>query len=96
MSDVEVQKPAFNRYVLGNAPVEKLASGFRWVEGPVWFGDGVHCVSPSGELLGKILIPETVSNVCSGGRPDAKNRLFICASTSVYSVILNRSGVQRP
>lgn len=27
---------------MGNAPVEKLASGFRWVEGPVWFGDAGH------------------------------------------------------
>ena len=45
-------------------------------------------------LLGKILTPELVSNVCFGGR--AKHQLFITATTSVYAIILNRQGVQRP
>ena len=31
--------PSFARYRLMNAPVEKLAGGTRWGEGPVWFGD---------------------------------------------------------
>jgi len=44
--------------------------------------------------MGKIFVPELVSNICFGGR--AKNRLFITASTSIYSVILNRRGVQWP
>jgi len=44
--------------------------------------------------MGKILVPETVSNICFGGH--AKNRLFITATTSLYSVILNRRGVQVP
>lgn len=56
--------------------------------------DGVHCIGPDGRLLGKILVPEVVSNICFGGR--AKHRLFITATTSVYSVILNRRGVQWP
>jgi gluconolactonase len=56
MNDVEIIDPRFASYVMGNAPLEKLATGFRWVEGPVWTsaGDGVHCVSPEGTLLGKI------------------------------------------
>ncbi|MCB1717634.1 MAG: SMP-30/gluconolactonase/LRE family protein, partial [Candidatus Competibacteraceae bacterium] len=29
----------FNKYRIGNAAVERLATGFRWAEGPVWFGD---------------------------------------------------------
>lgn len=81
------------------APDAGVADGFRCdTDGNVWTsaGDGVHCVSADAELLGKILIPETVANVCFGGRADAKNRLFICASTSVYSVFLNRSGCQTP
>lgn len=56
--------------------------------------DGVHCLSAEGELMGKIFVPETVSNICFGGR--AKNRLFITATTSVYSVILNQRGMQWP
>lgn len=54
-------------------------------------GDGVHCYAPEdGALLGKIRIPEVVSNcVFGGGR---RNRLFITASTSLYAVYLNRRG----
>ena len=73
------------------------ADGFRLdADGNIWSSaaDGVHCISPDGNLLGKILVPELVSNVCFGGR--AKHRLFITATTSVYSVVLNRRGIQRP
>lgn len=73
------------------------ADGIRVdTDGNVWSSaeDGVHCIAPDGRLLGKILVPERVSNLCFGGR--AKHRLFITATTSVYSVILNRRGVQWP
>jgi len=75
------------------------ADGFRADEdGNIWTsaGDGVHAVSPSGELLGKIKIPEVVANVTFGGRPGARNRLFICGTTSIYAVYLNRRGAQTP
>jgi gluconolactonase len=39
LSFFEVIDPAFSQYVLGNAPVKRIAEGFDWVEGPVWFGD---------------------------------------------------------
>ena len=70
-----------------------LADGFRCdVHGNLWTsaGDGVHCLSPEGELLGKVRVPEIVSNVCFGGR--ARHRLFITATTSVYSVALATRG----
>ena len=73
------------------------ADGFRVdTDGNIWSSaaDGVHCINPDGILLGKILVPEIVSNVCFGGR--AKHQLFITATTSVYSVILNRVGAVRP
>lgn len=65
-------------------------------DGNLWSSaaDGVHCIAPDGHLMGKVLVPEVVSNICFGGR--AKNRLFITATTSLYSVILNRQGLQRP
>ena len=44
--------------------------------------DGVHCISPSDELLGKVLVPELVSIVCFGERHGST--LFITATTSVY------------
>jgi gluconolactonase len=49
-------------------------------------GDGVHCIAPDGHRLGKILVPELVSNLCFGGRHG--HRLFITATTSIYSVSL--------
>jgi gluconolactonase len=73
------------------------ADGIRVdTDGNLWSsaGDGVHCIAPDGALLGKVLVPEVVSNICFGGR--AKHQLFITATTSVYSVILNRAGAQRP
>ncbi len=73
------------------------ADGFRVdSDGNVWSSaaDGVHCISPSGELLGKVLVPELVSNVCFGGRHGST--LFITATTSVYSIALNREGARRP
>ena len=37
---VEVLHPSFAKYKLGNAAIERLWTGARWAEGPVWFGDG--------------------------------------------------------
>lgn len=39
MGDFEILDPRFRSMVLPNAPLEKLADGFRWLEGPVWFAD---------------------------------------------------------
>lgn len=65
-------------------------------EGNLWSsaGDGVHCLAPDGTLLGKIKVPEIVSNLCFGGR--AKQQLFITATTSLYVISLNRAGAQWP
>ncbi len=73
------------------------ADGMRMdSEGNLWSsaGDGVHCLAPDGTLLGKIRVPEIVSNLCFGGR--AKHRLFMTGTTSLYSVVLNRRGAQSP
>ncbi|AWN52501.1 SMP-30/gluconolactonase/LRE family protein [Methylobacterium sp. 17Sr1-1] len=65
-------------------------------DGNVWSsaGDGVHCISPEGKLMGKILVPHTVSNLTFGG--PTKNRLFIGGSHTLYSIFLDRRGVQTP
>ncbi|VVT27931.1 Gluconolactonase [Hoeflea sp. EC-HK425] len=71
-----------------------LFDGFRVdTNGNLWSSaaDGVHCFSPSGELLGKILVPEVVANVCFFG--PKRNRLAICATTSVYSIYVNARGL---
>jgi gluconolactonase len=64
--------------------------------GNIWSsaGDGVHCISPEGELLGKIQVGTTVSNMAFGGRH--RSRLFICAGTMLYALYTNTRGAVRP
>lgn len=74
-----------------------LPDGFRFdIAGNLWTsaGDGVHCFSPEGTLLGKIKIPQTVANLTFGG--PRRNRLFITASKSLYSIYVATIGVQYP
>jgi len=74
-----------------------LFDGFRLdMSGNVWTsaGDGVHCFAPDGTLIGKIKVPEVVANVCFGG--PKRNRLFICGTTSLYSIYVNAAGALRP
>jgi gluconolactonase len=74
-----------------------LFDGFRVdIHGNIWSsaGDGVHCYTPEGALIGKILTDETVANVEFGGIK--RNRLFICATTTLRAVYLNTQGAQRP
>ena len=56
--------------------------------------DGVHCYSPDGMLLGQIHLPEGCANLCFGGRK--KNRLFMTATSSLYSVYVEAQGAQQP
>lgn len=60
--------------------------------GRVWTSarDGVHCYDPDGTLIGKIRIPEPVSNLEFGG--EKRNRLFITATSSLYSIYLTVRG----
>jgi gluconolactonase len=69
------------------------ADGFRVDEhGNLWCGaaDGVHVIAPDGTLLGKVLVPKRVSNVCFGDRYGS--RLFLCASTALYALFTNTRG----
>jgi gluconolactonase len=80
-----------------------LTDGIRVdTDGNVWASmgwgdpnqDGVRCYLPSGELIGKIHLPEVCANLCFGGRH--KNRHFMCASTSVYALYVDARGAARP
>ncbi len=74
-----------------------FADGFRCDEhGNLWCsaGDGVHCLSPDGRLLGRIRVPAIVSNVAFGGL--SRDRLFICASETLFSIFLNVRGAVWP
>jgi gluconolactonase len=56
--------------------------------------DGVHCFAPDGTLIGRIHLPEGCSNLCFGGAK--RNRLFMTASQSLYSLYVDAIGALRP
>jgi gluconolactonase len=64
--------------------------------GRIWAAahDGLHCFDPDGTLLGKLHVPEIVSNLTFGG--PRRNDLFITATSSVYSLRLNLCGAHYP
>ncbi|CAO3428726.1 Gluconolactonase (EC 3.1.1.17) [Azospirillum endophyticum] len=73
-----------------------VPDGFRVdVEGNVWTSarDGVLCYAPDGALLGKILIPQMVSNLTFGGV--RRNQLFITATSTLYTLNLGIAGAGR-
>ena len=75
------------------------ADGVRCdVDGNVWAGagwggdgfDGVHVFAPDGAQIGFVKLPEICSNLCFGG--PKRNRLFMTASQSVYSLYVETQG----
>jgi gluconolactonase len=68
------------------------------IDGNLWCGwgmgaeglDGVSIFNPEGKLIGRIDLPERCANLCFGGRH--RNRLFMAASTSIYSLFVNTQG----
>jgi gluconolactonase len=75
-----------------------LADGIRAdIDGNIWAGanggagyDGVHVLSPAGQCIGAILLPEICANICFGG--PLRNRLFMAASQSLYSIYVGTRG----
>lgn len=83
----------------GLLPGRGLVDGIRtdtdgnlWGAGG-WVGegyDGVHVIAPDGVRIGIIRLPEIGGNLCFGG--SKRNRLFVAASQSIYSVYVNAQG----
>ncbi len=89
-----------NRRTLIDAGPKGTPDGLRVdVDGNLWCGwgmgeaglDGVHVFNPEGKLIGRIDLPERCANLCFGGVH--RNRLFMAASTSLYSLYVNTQGV---
>ncbi len=85
--------------VLIDAGPNGTPDGFRVdVDGNLWCGwgmgsaalDGVMVFSPAGKPIGRIALPERCANVCFGGRN--RDRLFMAASRSLYSIYVNTQG----
>jgi len=77
----EAIKPPFN------AAVERLAAGFRWAEGPVWFGDGRYLLwsdIPNNRIMrwdeetGACAVFRKPSNHSNGNTRDRQGRLVTC------------------
>jgi gluconolactonase len=84
---VEIVDPSFARYRLSTASVERLATGCRWSEGPVWFGDA-RCLLwsdiPNNRILrwdeetGMVTPFRKPSNYANGNTRDRQGRLVTC------------------
>ena len=88
---VRVIDPSFNRYRLGLAKVERIASGMRWTEGPVWFGDGRYLLwsdIPNNRIVkweeetGAVSVFRKPSNNGNGNTRDRQGRLLTCEHDS--------------
>jgi gluconolactonase len=86
--------------VLFTAEPGGTPDGFRVdIDGNLWMGwgmgtealDGVNIFNAEGKQIGRIDLPERCANLCFGGV--LRNRLFMAASTSVYSIYVNTQGV---
>jgi gluconolactonase len=84
---VEVIDPRFAKYKVGNAAVERLYTGARWAEGPVWFADGRYLLFsdiPNNRMLrwledtGEVSVFRTPSNYSNGNFRDRQGRLLTC------------------
>jgi gluconolactonase len=84
---VRVLDPRFEPYRLHNAAVERIATGCRWAEGPVWFGDH-RCLLwsdiPNDRMLrwdeasGGVTVFRSPSNNANGHTRDRQGRLVSC------------------
>src|SRR4030095_12450215 len=84
---VKAVDPSFNRYRLGLAKVERIASNCRWNEGPVWFGDGRYLLwsdIPNKRIIrwdeetGAVSVFRKPSNNANGNTRDRQGRLLSC------------------
>ncbi len=85
--DVITLDDRFNRYRLMNAAVERLFTGTRWGEGPVWFGDARQLLwsdIPNQRILrwdeetGAVSVFRKPSNHANGNTRDRQGRLITC------------------
>lgn len=79
--------PRFDEYKLPLAAVERLATGCRWSEGPVWFGDARYLLwsdIPNNrimrwdEVTGQVSVYREPSNFANGQTRDRQGRLITC------------------
>ena len=84
---VEILDERFAQYRIFSAAVERLYTGCRWAEGPVWFGDGRYLLwsdIPNNRILkweeetGAVSVFRKPSNFANGNTRDRQGRLVTC------------------
>ncbi|WP_082016714.1 SMP-30/gluconolactonase/LRE family protein [Cupriavidus sp. IDO] len=84
---VQVLDPEFEKYRIAYAAVERIATGFRWAEGPVWFGDGRFLLwsdIPNNRMMkweeetGAVSVYRQPSGYANGNTRDRQGRLITC------------------
>jgi len=84
---IEILDPSFKPYKLNAAAVERLHTGSRWAEGPVWFGDARHLLwsdIPNNRILkweestGTVSTFREPSGFANGNTRDRQGRLLTC------------------
>src|SRR5580704_2569828 len=84
---LKVLDPRFQSLILGNAAVERIATGMRFCEGPVWFGDGRYLLwsdIPNDRIMrwdeetGAVSVFRKPSNYANGNTRDRQGRLVTC------------------
>ena len=84
---VQSLDPRFDKYRLPLAGVERLATGCRWAEGPVWVGDGRYLLwsdIPNNRIMrwdeatGQVGDFRNPSNFANGATRDRQGRLIHC------------------
>jgi len=86
-SDVLVLDPRFQKIAIGNTGIRRIATGFDFTEGPVWFGDGRYLLFsdiPNDKILrwdettGGISVFRDPSRYANGNTRDRQGRLITC------------------
>ena len=84
---IQILHPSFAKYRVFSAAVERLATGLRWAEGPVWFGDARHLLVsdiPNNRILkweeetGAVSVFRRPSHFANGNTRDRQGRLVTC------------------
>ena len=84
---IEALDPRFQQYMIFSARVERLYTGTRWGEGPVWFGDGRYLLwsdIPNNQILkweeetGAVSVFRKPTDFSNGNTRDRQGRLVTC------------------
>ena len=84
---IEILDPSFAKYRLSSSTLEQVATGARWLEGPVWFGDGRYLLVsdiPNNRMMrwdeetGAVSLFRGPSHFANGNTRDRHGRLVTC------------------